>query len=114
MEEYKNLDLNSLKRNTISNIHKGIYFLYDNDELVYIGRSYNVFDRVSTHAVENIKTFNNYSYILTDDINDIEKYMIYKYKPKYNVMSMRDYKKEMSKELTHIIEHEDFTIPVLI
>ena len=90
MEEYKNLDLNALKRNTISNIHKGIYFLY------------------------NIKTFNNYSYILTDDINDIEKYMIYKYKPKYNVMSMRDYKKEMSKELTHIIEHEDFTIPVLI
>ena len=60
MEEYLNIDLESLAKTIITKI-KGVYFLYKNDELVYIGSSKNILERIPKHLKD--KDFNFYKYI---------------------------------------------------
>ena len=65
----------------------GLYFLYDNDDLVYIGKSANIFYRIGTHIQEGVKDFNNWEYqIVEDEIerSNLEGYLIEIFKPKYN------------------------------
>lgn len=65
----------------------GIYFLYNDDELVYIGKSQNIFQRIGTHIKEGIKEFNNWDYQEIDNENErseLEGYLINVFKPKYN------------------------------
>jgi len=66
---------------------RGVYFLYDKNEIVYIGRSYTDCDaRVMQHAKD--KEFDNWKIWLLDDtdlIDDIEKRLIIKHRPKYNL-----------------------------
>jgi hypothetical protein len=63
----------------------GIYLLYHKDELVYIGKSSNIKNRVQQHKKD--KDFDNVKCILFKDIGNInlyEPYLIQKYNPKYN------------------------------
>ena len=85
MEEYVNIDLNSLTKNTIR-IIRGVYFLYRGNLLVYIGSSQNILNRIPDHF--STKEFDSYSYIEINgniNINKVETLFIRKYKPEYNV-----------------------------
>lgn len=59
---------------------KGIYFLLDNNEIVYVGQSVNVYQRIHQHRD---KKFNRIFVLKTDNL-DLESYYINKLKPKYN------------------------------
>lgn len=62
-----------------------VYFLWDDDIIVYIGRSSRVITRVSSHVMEGEKKFNAISIIPIDEKNNqIEALYIKKYAPKYN------------------------------
>jgi len=71
---------------------KGIYFLYNKGEIVYVGMSEtNVFSRVLSHYNENSKCFDSFSvrnYESTSKLEllDIEASLIKKYSPIYNIM----------------------------
>ena len=63
---------------------RGIYFLFDGSNLVYIGQSENIFKRVPIHL--ETKQFDSWNYIefAEDDLNILEAEFILKYQPKYN------------------------------
>jgi len=63
----------------------GVYLLYNNEDIVYVGKSNNMKNRISQHKKD--KEFNNVKCIVFKDeglINLYEPYLIQKYKPKYN------------------------------
>jgi hypothetical protein len=67
---------------------RGIYFLYNCGELVYIGKSENIFSRVGTHL--NDKKFDSYIIkelpdISEDELSITENELIRKYNPQYNI-----------------------------
>ena len=68
--------------------YSGIYFLFEGDELVYIGKGWNCLLRVAEHTrKDSDKKFTSWNYISVDDINEynrIERELIKKYNPKYN------------------------------
>lgn len=66
---------------------RGVYFLFLNEEIVYIGQSGNVHLRISQHIKEKEKEFNKVFYQPVPpemDLLAIEKYYILKFRPKYN------------------------------
>jgi len=86
MEKYINKDLSKIKSIKINTL-RGVYFLYMDDELVYIGQSKNIPNRITNHLQENSKNFNSYKTIIVDEsqeLTPIEDFYIRKYKPKYN------------------------------
>lgn len=63
----------------------GLYFLYQGDEIVYIGQANNVFLRVGIHDMENGKEFDSWSYQeIEGDRSNAEREAIRKHRPKYN------------------------------
>lgn len=66
----------------------GIYFLFDGNELVYIGKGWNCLLRIAEHTrKDSDKKFTSWNYISINDINEynrIEKELIKKHNPKYN------------------------------
>jgi len=63
----------------------GVYVLYNNNEIVYIGKSNNIKNRIVNHRAD--KKFDKVKSILFKDsgnINLYEPYLIQKYKPMYN------------------------------
>ena len=65
----------------------GVYFLYNKGELVYIGKSNNIFFRIGTHIHEDLKEFDEWKYHEIEDEEErtrTEAYLISIYKPKYN------------------------------
>ena len=77
----KELRLDSFEMNS------GIYFLYNNDELVYIGQAFNISKRIMEHLLESRKSFNKVRYNLVprESLNDVETTLIKALKPKYNL-----------------------------
>ena len=68
----------------------GIYFLHDGIEIVYIGKSYNLAERLNRHINDKAKKFSKITtYIIENkaDIDIVEVYLISKHKPKYNIQS---------------------------
>ena len=66
----------------------GIYFLFDDEELVYIGKGANVYARIGTHKKNDIK-FNGASYypVANEQERDmLEVRLIWEFKPAYNVV----------------------------
>lgn len=63
----------------------GIYFLFNNNELVYIGQSTDIARRIQSHR--NDKKFTDYSFIECNEseLNSREKSLIQKYSPKLNI-----------------------------
>ena len=75
----------------------GIYFLFDEDQLVYIGQSVNLYNRVLRHRREELIDFNNVSFFIPDEgflkkhnvslkhfINAAERKLIDAWQPKEN------------------------------
>ena len=63
----------------------GIYVLYDDEEIVYIGKSTNIYNRIQQHKKD--KVFTSVKSIIFKEEGNIdlyEPYLIKKYKPKYN------------------------------
>lgn len=89
-EEYLKININELK--TVPIVKKrGIYFLYDDKELVYIGQSIHINTRIYGDHVKGEKRFNSYKYFEVDndiDLDRIEEYYILEHNPKYNKNSL--------------------------
>lgn len=69
----------------------GIYALLENNKIVYIGRSRNVYQRVLEHIVENKKEFSNVRMISNDDdiqMDIMEVILISVINPKYNILKI--------------------------
>ena len=74
-------------------IPQGVYFLYDNGQLVYIGQTNDIFRRISEHSRgmvkkgQPIKQFDDWAYIECDDEQRrlaLEALLIHLTHPKYN------------------------------
>lgn len=85
------IDFDKLKSELLQSARKvetcqGIYVLIDKGEIVYVGQSYNVVERIHKHVGE--KVFDSYSIIAIKnkcDLNEIEGILIMTYKPRYNI-----------------------------
>lgn len=66
----------------------GVYFLFHGNQLVYVGQSVDVISRVHNHRVENIKKFTNFAHFECNRkmMDEIEKFYIYKFQPRYNII----------------------------
>lgn len=62
----------------------GVYFLIDNDEIVYVGQSLNVYSRISAHKKD--KDFDKVFVIKCqkEELTEIERYYILLLRPKHN------------------------------
>jgi excinuclease UvrABC nuclease subunit len=64
----------------------GIYFLFNLDEVVYIGQSKNINSRIAQHISENEKEFDCFSFITCNknQLNKLEEKYIFHHSPLYN------------------------------
>lgn len=69
----------------------GIYFLYQGEELIYIGKSKNIFGRVGSHCAHG-REFDSWTYapVEQDEILQAERKAIEKYRPRLNCMTRRN------------------------
>jgi excinuclease UvrABC nuclease subunit len=74
-----------IEANFFSKEYYCIYYLLDNDKIVYIGKTKRPSDRFIKHYNSKMD-FDSIEYIQVDkeDLNDFEKEQIRHYKPKYN------------------------------
>ena len=71
----------------------GIYYLWNLDKIVYIGQSSNMYIRIMEHLIEGIKTFQEISYIESNNITEREVFetlLINKIRPEYNKLVIKD------------------------
>lgn len=80
---------NSIFEISLSNIISvsGIYFLYEDEKLVYIGQSIHIHKRVLDHYSEGKKFFNRVFFIRVEQnsLLKIESELIKEFRPKYNL-----------------------------
>lgn len=73
-------------RMPVPEIYSFLYFLYDGDELAYVGQTrHGVMSRIMSHKKD--KVFDSISYIKRvpeEDLSDLEATFIMRYRPKYN------------------------------
>lgn len=66
----------------------GVYFLFDKNECVYVGKSLNIHVRVRDHRLprSGTKVFDSYAFLLVepDDLDKVEAHYIAKIQPKLN------------------------------
>ncbi len=64
-----------------------VYFLFDADELVYIGQSKNMLSRIGQH-IKGSKAFDSYTFIECgeDELDGLEAAYIKQYQPKLNTV----------------------------
>jgi hypothetical protein len=62
----------------------GVYFLIDNDEVVYVGQSVNIFSRISQHKID--KKFDRYAFIpcSKENLDKLESLYIHFLRPRLN------------------------------
>ena len=76
--------INNLERFEMPKI--GVYFLFKNDNLIYIGKSINIYRRLNDHIKD--KYFDSYSFIKCNsdyEATDLEKRMIIELRPELNI-----------------------------
>ena len=73
---------------TISGVCSGVYFLFNKNELVYIGQGWNCFLRVAEHTrKDSDKKFTHWNFILIENEKErkkVERSLRDIFKPKYN------------------------------
>lgn len=64
----------------------GVYFLLNDNEIVYVGQSVDVFSRVLSHGKDPSKVFNRSCWVPVsrDELDDVEGALIAMLKPKHN------------------------------
>lgn len=86
------IDISSLPLLKIKNI-KGIYFLYKNNDIVYIGQTKNLISRLAVHLADKNKDFDSYKFLELPhnmNLNKLERFLIKKFKPEYNILYKYD------------------------
>ena len=66
----------------------GVYLLREGDSVVYVGQSKTcLLTRVRFHMTQGVKKFDNVTYIACpfEEVDELERDLIARYKPKYNV-----------------------------
>ena len=63
----------------------GVYFLFDNKQLVYIGESNNVYMRIGQHIKDGTKKFDSFEVFPCNDRKKLEGFLIRALMPKYNI-----------------------------
>ena len=78
------VDLVKMTRRAIEPPQQGIYLLFDGNEIVYVGRSVHVRQRVESHR--DSKQFDSYAMVPVPEIEQtwVEKALIQALQPKYN------------------------------
>ncbi len=84
-----NVDLHALRQGaqaTVGNI-SGVFFLFQHEELVYVGQSWNCFLRVVEHTREqSTRIFTHWAYVPIESESErkaLEKELRRQYAPKY-------------------------------
>lgn len=82
--------LNSVENKLFNNVNikYSVYFIYQNNELVYIGKSTNTGKCIYSHKVTKFKKvdcIDVYTFKSIQDIHYLEPYLIAIHKPKYNI-----------------------------
>lgn len=64
----------------------GIYFLLSGSEVIYIGQSINLIERIGNHLRNSNMSFDSYSFVEANesDLNELELKYIKKYRPRMN------------------------------
>ena len=100
---FKSLDIENM-------LHCGVYFLLLEGEIVYIGRSVNIYSRVSTHLYEKTKVFDEVKFIECDKkhLEELEYTCINKFKPRLNKVGGRfdNHEKFNSRIFNLYVQHE--------
>jgi len=87
-----NINLDELKKNSLqlTGACSGVYFLFKNDDLVYVGEGWNCLLRVAEHTRKDhlrFKEFTSWSFIQMEDKKerkDLEKQLRKEFNPRYN------------------------------
>lgn len=89
---------NKLHRTSVQPI-TGIYFLFSNNELVYVGQSTDVLRRIQQHRSD--KVFDEFCFkkCLERDLDTLERNTIRFYKPRYNIVQNKEREIELPEEL---------------
>ena len=90
IDDYLHKNLNTLTKVQVKE-KRGIYFLYDRDELVYIGQSIHMKARIYKDHIKSDKIFDSYRYIEVDkntELDRLELLYILEYNPRYNKNSL--------------------------
>ena len=82
------IDIENLRKERLPLVGKysGVYFLFDNGELVYIGESWNCFLGVAEFTRKN-KKFTKWNFVKIKDKEErekVKKELVKEHKPKYN------------------------------
>lgn len=91
----------------------GVYFLIEGNEIVYVGQSIDVYNRVTSHALKGEKVFDRYAYIEVnpDDLNEVEADYIVVMGPKLNGPNLPCYKKWVSpKFISRLLKDTPYTM----
>jgi len=83
-------------------VRSGVYFLYNEDELVYIGQAQNIAARILQHICEGVKDFNRVRYDLVpiESLNVVETALIKSLKPRLNKSIGKNRDSEITKKST--------------
>ena len=83
-------------------VYSGVYILYDMGNIVYIGCSNDIYNRLECHFKENTKQYDEYEILCynENDMKIIERYLINKFMPKYN-------KDSITKKIKNEIQHNN-------
>lgn len=92
-----NVDIKDMARKAYKKVGQcnGIYFLFNEENLVYIGKGWNCLLRVAEHTrkeSKNNKIFSHWSFIEipeSENLGSIERELIRKYKPMLNKIHAR-------------------------
>ena len=78
--------IKDLKRYEILDSDSGVYFLYQGDEIVYVGQAMSVYSRVGVHKKTGEITFDSFSFISLDieEADAVESRYILELQPKHN------------------------------
>ena len=65
----------------------GVYFLLNCEQIVYVGKTTDIRNRLQQHSKDLNKIWNRYFFIgcEREEVNRLEAYYILKYRPRYNV-----------------------------
>ncbi len=66
-------------------VTEGVYFLYDQGTLVYVGESNNIYGRIGQHIQSGEKKFDSFEIYPCNDRKRLEGFLIETLKPKYNI-----------------------------
>lgn len=87
---------NNKKLLTSQFMFKGLYFLYNDEKIVYVGQSKtNVMQRLCDHFKDNSKIFDSFKIFDNSNLSDMqldkkEKYYINKLNPMYNIIHVHE------------------------